>query len=87
MSDHRPRVRDKIWDGQVKPQPNGAIVWIDWADHSVVVEFLSSPPDRKSYAFDDILPYWDSKYNLYRLNEADFEGGFHLDINKIKPPT
>jgi len=82
MSNHRPRVGDKFWDGQVRPQPNGKIIWIDWSGPSVMVEFLSSPPDRKSYEFDQISDYWQSKYNLYRLNEADWLEGFSL----LKPP-
>lgn len=90
MSEHRPRVGDAFWDGQVKPQPNGRIVYIEWLNRSVVVEFYADEGQknsyhRASYEMSDIAPYWNSKRNYYKLNEADFLEGFKLD-HPVKPP-
>lgn len=83
MSDfHQPRRGDKFWDGQVLPQHNGEIIHVDWRsaadydDKTVIVKFHDSY-HRASYTFGEIKHCWDERYNLYRLNIEDHEGGFH----------
>jgi hypothetical protein len=81
MSTHVPCIGDKFWDGQERPQPNGYVLWINWApidfeDKEVVVIFHDSY-HRRTYSFGEIKDYWQSKYNLYKLNESDWAEGFH----------
>lgn len=58
----RPAIGDAVWVQGVTPQPNGKIVYIDWHDKEVIVEFYDSK-DQETYTWD--------QFNLFneRLNQ------------------